>query len=219
MRHSKTSRRVLRPAKRRMFWYAAPDCWMSYGTSAGLTVPKGQTGVSLPLVVVPKDVAPTSLLHTAGEAPHNDRVSTGAIRGQISIDNVSSIGIARARIRMGILECELLPGNPTVGAAGDQEGGTMSPSVDSIPGTSSVFDVRESARSWLWLDQRVLGTDAAGNSVSTGDDRTLQVHVKSKRALLQGHGMFLFLQVTQVFGNVTSCDIQVNLRTLLTAGR
>lgn len=206
MRRRRSFRSGARARKPRMFWYTSLEGNLVAG---GQSLSAGVTS-SLPLAVVPQDGPAGGLLTTGAEAPHLDRLRVLAIRGDISVYNG---GTGVALVRLGIMVDRIYPG-----ATGSklQEGATAY--VPEVIGASSA-DVLGSgwsnyaAAPWMWLRSLILPPlSTLVTSYPTSD-----VHVKTRRVLTQGQGLFLFASYRSWSG-VPSPVIVPALRTLLSKG-
>jgi len=190
---TRRSRHAFRRApKTRVFWYAPTDS--SFGTTSQVLAL--DTDVVIPIVAVPKDVAATSSLATAAEAPHNDRCVVHRVIGSIlyRVPAAATTLILRA----GLL---VRPSN-------FEEGGIGAAGI-----FNATLDGSRNDLSWLWLDDAFVQTEA----VATGPC-IMHVDSKVKRVLKQGDVLGLVLRC-HAYQGATGASVTVNLRALLSTAR
>lgn len=191
-------------SKRRVFWYATQDYFNGAQTGTGLAA---ATGIALPLCVAPEDAPIGGFTSAASQAPQNDRFLLHAIRGQLTFWNLAAGTVAIARA--GIIVDELTRAESIQGAILGTGSGSLGVGNDPICGTPGQV-VTTASRSWLWFDQELL--------VAGAEQRTMQIHIKTKRVLKQGQAAFLWIGFAQASGAAT-CHYLPNIRCLLSTSR
>lgn len=207
-RFSRTRR--VRP---KMFWYTPFDCNQGDVTTGPLA---SGTTVYYPLVTVPDDGPFTgaTALSSAATAPHVDRLTVHAIRGHISLVNFSAVATNFAAVRLGICTDRLTPNAGGAGQSGLPE--MLATGVNPLSGAEWS---RFGSRDWMWIEQKTVPPySTAAGAICTGVD--ISVHVKSKRKLRQGDGLYLFIEPSPWdFAAAQAVHALVNLRTLLSENR
>lgn len=195
--------------KTRVFWYTSLDGYDAAGFQAsGSGSGAGRYGV---LAVVPKDVAAATSLAVASQAPSNDVCKVHAIRGQLTFGNlVGAAAISTATWRACIYQDELV--------ASETQGGAAVPAT-SIGGFSQILTLANSTRDILWLGQGFLADNCVTGAPLVGLERSVDIHVKTKRVLKQGHALFYAIEVSPMVGGCTGFRSTLNLRTLLSVKR
>lgn len=193
-----------------MFWYTPFD--VNQGDVSTGPLPSGTTEY-YPLVTVPDDGPFTgaTALSSAATAPHVDRLLVHAIRGHISLVNFTTTAANFACVRMGICVDKLTPNAGGAGQSGMPE--MLATGTNILSGAEWS---RFGSRDWMWLDQVTLAP--YGNAAGIGVD--IQVHVKSKRKLRQGEGLYFFIEPNPWdFAAAQAVHALVNLRTLLSENK
>lgn len=207
---TRRSRHAFRRApKTRVFWYTSVDGYDGETVSSNTPgLGSGRYGV---LAVVPKDVAGATSLAAASQAPQNDICKIHAIRGQVSFGNLATAGaVATGYYRFCIYTDEVVQG--------ETQGGATLPAT-SVGGFSQILSLQNSTRDIMFLAQGYIGNLLNSQPVSTGDPRTVEVHVKTKRLLKQNHALFFAAELTPNIGAPTVFQTNINLRTLLSVRR
>lgn len=211
MRRFRRRSSTVRSTKPKMFWYTPGDVnrgdtWNTVGTL-------GVTTVFLPLAVVPTDAAVN--LELGSVAPQNDRCTVHAIRGQISFFNAGATTQSAGLVRVGIIVDKIAAST----SMGEMQPGAVGffPELSGISGAFNPMTAgpwsRLANRSWMYLDQRVIPAQSIDTA---GHGTTIDVHVKTKRVLLQGDALWLVMwqNVTNAAGTPDVRHV-TNLRTLL----
>lgn len=195
--------------KTRVFWYSSLDGYDAAGfTASGTGSGAGRYGV---LAVVPKDVAAATSLATTAQAPQNDVCKIHAVRGQLTFGNlVGAAAISTGIWRACIYQDEVV--------SGETQGGAAIPAT-SIGGFSQILTLANSTRDILWFGQGYLADNATTGAPLTTDQRTVDIHVKSKRILKQGHALFYAIEVAPMVGGATNFRSVLNVRTLISVRR
>lgn len=198
----RTRRPLTRRQKPRVFWYGSADANLAGGF---VSVPAGTTRY-FPLVCIPEDSPPAGLEITGAEAPHNDRFTIQAVRGQISVFNA---GTGTCSMHLGIIVDRIYPG-PTGAKLAEGAVGILPEMVGAGPADPMVTSWPNYIDSkWMWLGQKLVP-----NLSLLSTDSTFDIHIKSKRKLLQGEALWLMVS-SLTLNLIPTAYVQPNLRVLL----